>query len=73
MAHEITNEESEAIKALNRLAAGWPSGLWLYSANGSLCVMKKTAAGARATTRDGGFDPSFCVDTIAIENDGGDW
>jgi hypothetical protein len=72
----LTNEENKAIRALKKLEAIWPRSLWLFSASGSLCVMKKNADGEQAfreTARGDGVDQAFIVATIDIENDGGDW
>jgi len=69
---ELTKEERAAIRALKRLEKTWPKSLWLFSASGSLCVMRKDAEGERVMRRDG-FDPDYAIDTIYIENDGGDW
>lgn len=69
----LTSAESKAIGALEQLAKKWPKSLWLFSANGSLCVMKKDSTGKRVLTALGGADPDTCVATINIENEGGDW
>lgn len=69
----LTEEEKKAISSLEKLAKNWPDSLWLYSASGSLCVMKKDSKGNKVMTREGGFDPDYSVSTILIENDGGDW
>lgn len=68
-----SEEERKAIASLKRLAKKWPESLWLFSASGSLCVMKALPDGGRAHTNDGGFHPDFCLDKINISNDGGDW
>lgn len=71
---ELTAEEKRAIVALKRLGKRWPKGLWLFSASGSLCVMKFDEDGERVKVDGGGMDPYYTVDTIAgIPNDGGDW
>ena len=68
---EPTSEEAKAIRALKRVAKIWPASLWLYSASGTLTVMRKEKDWAE---REGcKADPSMAVDTIDIENDGGDW
>ena len=72
MMDELTKEERAAIAALNRVAKRWPDSLWLYSASGSLCVMRKDAEGEKAVKGEG-VDPDYVVDYIDIENDGGDW
>jgi len=69
---ELTKEEGEVIKSLKRVAKKWPKSLWLYSASGSLFVMKKRD-GEVVMTDCGGVDPDYIVEQIDIENDGGDW
>jgi len=75
----LTDEEVKAIRALKRAAKIWPDTLWLFSASGSLCVMRNKEDGNRACLIDGGLhpsegvDPDYIVDNIDIENDGGDW
>jgi hypothetical protein len=68
-------DEMEAIDALKAIADKWPKSLWLYSASGTLWVMKKKRDGTRAMThgRGSGFDQKYALDCIPIENDGGDW
>lgn len=66
--------EDAAIRRLESLAKVWPPSLWLYSASGMLCVMRKNEDGERARVRDGdGIDPDYLVTTIDIPNDGVDW
>ena len=67
--------EEQAIAALQKLADRWPSTLWLFSADGQLCVMRKNADGSRRLCADGiSVDPDAEVETIqGIDNDGGDW
>jgi hypothetical protein len=67
-----TPEEAKAIKALKRLAKAWPPSLWLFSASGTLNVMRVASDGGHAFTGDA-IDQSYVIDTIAIPNDGGDW
>lgn len=69
----LTDEENKAIRSLKRIAKAWPKSLWLYSASGSLCVMKRNEDGERAESSTGGVDPDYIVDHIDIPNDGGDW
>lgn len=69
----LTDEEEKAIKALKKVALKWPKTLWLFSASGTLTVMKHGAGGEHAVTNNGAVDPNFVVDTVDIENDGGDW
>jgi len=66
-----TDDEENAIIALEMVASIWPDSLWLYSACGTLCVMKKYQ-GTRVMAGEG-FDQRQCICTIDIENDGGDW
>ena len=68
----ITPEEKRAIAALKKLAKTWPKSLWLFSASGSLCVMKNDEGGERQMRGDA-VDTEACVTTIRIPNDGGDW
>ena len=69
---DLTPEERKAIAALKRLAKRWPYTLWVFSASGRLCVMRHGEEGHQHMP-DGGIDPTYCVDEIDIENDGGDW
>lgn len=71
---EATPEEERAIRALKRLAKTWPDTLWLFSASGSLLVMRKGPHGEHVEVgRAEGIDPSYELAQIDIENDGGDW
>jgi len=70
---EVTKDEQRVINTLDRLSKRWPKSLWLFSANGTLCIMKKNEHGEQAETAHGCVDPEYLVTTIAIENDGGDW
>jgi hypothetical protein len=74
MHHDLTDDETKAIAALQRLSRWWPKTLWLYSASGSLNVMRCNSAGKHAVLDPcGGVDPAFSVGVIDIPNDGGDW
>ena len=72
---EITLEEEKAIRALKRIAKTWPKSLWLYSASGTLHVMRTGENGEQVHLgRQGGVDPDYHLATIRnIQNDGGDW
>ena len=77
---ELTEDEKKAIRKLKAIAKTFPKSLWLFSASGTLCVMKKGSDGKSVMMpgdggqgKGGGVDPDFHVDTIDIENDGGDW
>jgi hypothetical protein len=72
---ELSSEEINAINAFKRLAKKWPKSLWLFSANGTLHVMKLKPNGEKAWTGMGGegIDPDYSVAVIDILNDGGDW
>lgn len=65
--------EREAVKKLMALARQWPETLWLFSASGTLNVMRKNSDGQKAVTPGGGIDQDYCIAEIPIENDGGDW
>ncbi len=72
----LTPEEKKAIAALRRVAKIWPESLWLYSASGSLTIMRKTTEGKRGVEIRGGaesVDRAYIVGTVDIPNDGGDW
>lgn len=68
-----TKEEAKAIAALKRLAKTWPDTLWLFSASGTLCVMRNGDDGNPVYINRGGCDPAYVVDKVDIQNDGGDW
>lgn len=70
---EPTADEARAIRALKRVAKNWPKSLWLFSANGTLCVMRAEEDGGHHHTRDGNIDPDYVLDEVRIPNDGGDW
>ncbi len=78
MEMELTHEEKRAIAALKRVAKMWPKSLWLFSASGTLCVMRIDEYGHHAHTtdtagREGGINRDYFIDSINIDNDGGDW
>ena len=69
-----TKEESNIISSLRRIAKKWPETTWLFSASGTLCVMRCGEKGEQVTTSSGGIDQNYVLDTISgIPNDGGDW
>ncbi len=73
---ELSKEEKSAISRLKSLAKVWPKSLWLFSASGTLCVMKTDEKGHRVHhehPQNCGVDQEYIVDTINIPNDGGDW
>jgi hypothetical protein len=71
---EPTAEEARAIASLKRLARKWPRSLWLFSASGTLCVMRRGEDGEHAITDQEGIDSAYLIDVIqGIDNDGGDW
>lgn len=81
---DLTKEEAAAVRALHRLAKKWPKSLWLFSAAGTLYVMKRDANGNRVTKPDVHWmgrgehssevvDDKASVATINIPNDGGDF
>lgn len=72
---DLTAEEAKAIASLKRVAAKWPDSLWLFSASGTLCVMRKVD-GEHMYIWSGGYegvDQDYIVTTVSIENDGGDF
>ena len=75
---KLSDEEVKAIKSLRRLAKRWPDTLWLFSANGSLCVMRKGLNGEHVTDPPNEAGAGMCqamrITAIqGIDNDGGDW
>lgn len=71
---QLTPEERAAVNALEAVARKWPPSLWLFSASGTLCVMKCGPGGERMMTPGGGYDPEYHTPTaVHIPNDGGDW
>ena len=70
---KLTKNEQAAIDALEALAAKWPKTLWLFSADGSLNVMRCGPGGRRVVNRAGGIDQAYSLTSIDIPNDGGDW
>ncbi len=71
---DLTKQEQSAIDRLKRLAKKWPASLWLFSASGTLCVMKAGENGEQVHREDDfGIDPAYLVATVNIMNDGGDW
>ena len=70
---EPTDEEQRAIKSLKLIAKKWPKTLWLFSASGSLCVMRYGPDGERVHDNGGYIDKNYILDDIDIPNDGGDW
>jgi len=73
MADKGPMTEEQAVKALKRLAKRWPKTLWLFSASGTLWVMRTLEDGSPAITSRGTMDQEYIVDDIDIPNDGGDW
>jgi len=71
---DLTKQETNAIAALRMLAGRWPRTMWLFSASGTLYVMRCGENGEHVMTRGGGVDPDYIVTHIMdIDNDGGDW
>lgn len=68
---ELTKAEEKAIELLEKTAKHWPKSLWLFSAGGTLHVMKKKDG--QQVFVDGGADQEYSVAIITIENSGGDW
>ena len=70
---ETTKEEEKAINALKRVAKNWPESLWLFSASGTLHVMKSGENNEQVHVSGVGVDPDYVITSIDIQNDGGDW
>ena len=71
--YQLTKEEKRAINQLKRIEKTFPDSLWLFSASGTLCVMKKDEDNKRVYDSTGTVDRHYVVDCIDIENEGGDW
>jgi hypothetical protein len=73
--YELSADERRVIDALKRVAKQWPETLWLYSADGTLCVMRKGEDGKHAMRPDDidSVDQRYVLARIGIENSGGDW
>ena len=66
--------EKRIIRALMRLDKIWPKELWLYSANGTLNLMRKHPDGSKTKKGEEQFDHELVIERFPrIENDGGDW
>jgi len=73
MSETKKNALSKLIKHLRQLEQEWPDGYWLFSASGTLHLMREKPRG-RATGINGGMDQKDIVATFdGIPNDGGDW
>jgi len=72
MIFDLTPEERKAISALKRLAKKWPKSLWLFSASGTLWVMRCGEHGEEVFSGEG-YDPDYIVESVDIQNAGGDW
>jgi hypothetical protein len=71
---KLTKKEQQAIDMLKRLALIWPDTLWLFCGGLSVAIMKYGPNGEQMTLGEGGgMDPAYLVDTVDINNDGGDW
>lgn len=70
---KLTKKEDKAISALEKVSKNWPKSLWLYSASGTLWVMRYNDKGKTAILSNGSVDPDYCITSISIDNDGGDW
>lgn len=69
---KVAVETVKWIRRLKRVCAEAPKDVWLFASGTGLHVMVERD-GKRVTTRNGGFDPKCCVETIKIKCDGGDW
>ena len=72
---KLRKQEKDVIKILKSLEEIWPDSLWMYSASGTLCIMRaEFGTNKRAMKKDfEGYDQDYIVDTIDIPNDGGDF
>lgn len=70
-----TKAELAWIKRFKALCKKAPKTLWLFSASGTLLVMKNPPDGNHmgSGTRGEGVNQDNAIDTVDIRNDGGDW
>lgn len=68
-----TKNEEHAIRTLKHVAQKWPNSLWIFATGNQLHVMRCTPSGERAMLSNGSVDPSYCIDTVNLPSDGGDW
>lgn len=70
-----TKAELAWIEKFKSICEKAPKSLWLFSASGTLCIMKTPADGNQngCDTRGEGVNPDNCLDIAKIRNDGGDW
>ena len=73
MEFELTKEERNAINTLKRLEKRWPKTLWLFATGMSISIMRCDKNEGHAITKFEGMDPDYIVDSVHIDNDGGDW
>ena len=75
MTSEARNEGSlrRLVRRLRQIERDWPEGYWLFSASGTLHLMREKPDG-RTTGACGGMDRDDIVESFSgIPNDGGDW
>jgi hypothetical protein len=71
---KLTKKEIDAISSLKSLEKRWPKTLWLFAGGSSISIMRCGPDGEHVTLPGyGGMDPSYRVDSVDIDNDGGDW
>ncbi len=69
-----TKKELEWIEDFKKLAKRCPKKIWLFSASGTLHVMKVPKDGNEMNDGvGGGVNADNSIDTVDISNDGGDW
>lgn len=72
--NDLTKEEKAAISALKRLSKKWPPSLWLFANGLHISIMRTGKNGEHVTDGEGGgFNQDYRVDSVDIDNDGGDW
>jgi hypothetical protein len=70
---KLSRAEEQAIADLRRLAKHWPKSLWLFSASGSLLVMKCGPDGQRVHKGEAFDGRNEVAHITGIPNDGGDF
>lgn len=70
---DLTREEQNAVRCLQRLAKRWPKSLWIYVGDGSFCVMRRAPEGELDHNSQGSVRQDLVVAKMPIPADGGGW
>jgi len=70
---EITKEEKKAIATLKRLEKNWPKTIWLFATGNAINIIKCGENGSHIEDKNGTMDQKYIIDSVNINNDGGDF